>query len=317
MASKRLNFFQTVDDMIAVEKFLKENGCLLVGDDTKNIEAPSTDNGLLPIEKPYTVFLTNDRYNSKTFINYLHGHNFRHLDTCRSYVLEFILGGLRSSDKKLDRSAFHYTHKYYEGDTLIAKEEAFVKWCDNIMRDFKKQFLKKAAFTPITFFTDNAHKWHELHSARLEHHESILVADNIETIDYLQGLDFNTPLDNAAFLEIQKSFDCNFPDDYLEFMQKANGGTGIILDGIYVDLWSLESLKELNDGYEVEVYWPQLLFIGSSGGGFAYAIKKQEGSFVALGFLDTEEEYWINAGNSFKEFLVYLSEPRMDDDTCT
>jgi hypothetical protein len=126
---------------------------------------------------------------------------------------------------------------------------------------------------------------------------------------YVQELEFNEPISSSAFSKVQWALNCKFPSGYLDFMKEKNGGMGTILDGKYVDLWAFESIESNNKDCEVEIDTPQLLFIGSDGGGMAFAIKRTEGTFISLDWLDTKGEYWIDAGSTFHEFLIYLSKP--------
>jgi hypothetical protein len=56
----------------------------------------------------------------------------------------------------------------------------------------------------------------------------------------------------------------------LVFLRRANGGEGFIGER-YVRLWRAEELMEMNRGYKVAEFFPSLFFIGTDGGGEAYA----------------------------------------------
>ena len=60
------------------------------------------------------------------------------------------------------------------------------------------------------------------------------------------------------------------PDDYTAFLRRANGGEGFIGER-YVRLWRAEELIDMNRGYEVVQFFPDMFFIGTDGGGEAYA----------------------------------------------
>jgi hypothetical protein len=62
------------------------------------------------------------------------------------------------------------------------------------------------------------------------------------------------------------------PDVYTAFLRRANGGEGFIGDR-YVRLWRAEELIGLNGGYKVAQFFPEMFFIGTDGGGEAYAFK--------------------------------------------
>jgi hypothetical protein len=60
------------------------------------------------------------------------------------------------------------------------------------------------------------------------------------------------------------------PEDYVAFLQRANGGEGFVGER-YVRLWKAEELIEVNRGYNVAEFFPNLFLIGTDGGGEAYA----------------------------------------------
>ena len=80
--------------------------------------------------------------------------------------------------------------------------------------------------------------------------------------------EFNTPYVGEI---IEKINDVVLPNDYIEFMKRPNGGQGDIGD-TWLILYRLEELQEINDDYEIEVFLPGHIIIGSNGGGELYGI---------------------------------------------
>lgn len=124
---------------------------------------------------------------------------------------------------------------------------------------------------------------------------------------YIQDLSINSPIDSAKFSEIINSIDCNFPDDYLEFLRETNGGEGTISDGKYVQFWRAEDLIKYNDGFGE--FTPDFFLIASDGGGTGFAIRRKEGTFVSFPFIGADEDVIEDVGKVFREFLAYLSLP--------
>lgn len=60
------------------------------------------------------------------------------------------------------------------------------------------------------------------------------------------------------------------PESYFAFLVRANGSEGFIRDR-YVQLWKAEDLAEMNLAYKTAEFLPNFFFIGSDGGGGAYA----------------------------------------------
>jgi hypothetical protein len=81
-----------------------------------------------------------------------------------------------------------------------------------------------------------------------------------------QAFQPNTPASTEALASLPKSL----PESYFAFLARANGGEGFIGDR-YVQLWRAEELAEMNRAYKTEEFFPNFFFIGSNGGGEAYA----------------------------------------------
>ena len=60
------------------------------------------------------------------------------------------------------------------------------------------------------------------------------------------------------------------PDSYIAFLTRCNGGEGFVGER-YVRLWKAEELLTHNHSYEVPESFPNFFFIGTNGGGEAYA----------------------------------------------
>ena len=81
-----------------------------------------------------------------------------------------------------------------------------------------------------------------------------------------QAFQPKTPASTEALASLPKSL----PESYFAFLTRANGGEGFIGDR-YVRLWRAEELAEMNRAYKTEEFFPDFFFIGSNGGGEAYA----------------------------------------------
>ena len=60
------------------------------------------------------------------------------------------------------------------------------------------------------------------------------------------------------------------PDSYMAFLARSNGGEGFIGER-YVWLWKAEELMTNHISYKVAEFFPNFFFIGTDGGGEAYA----------------------------------------------
>ena len=71
--------------------------------------------------------------------------------------------------------------------------------------------------------------------------------------------------------KIEDVLGLTFPDDYRSFLVWSNGGEGR-LGRMYLILWQVEDVPELNEDYQRAAYVPGLVAIGSDGGGMCYAL---------------------------------------------
>jgi hypothetical protein len=80
----------------------------------------------------------------------------------------------------------------------------------------------------------------------------------------------NAPATKEALQSLLAALPKRLPDDYIAFLARSNGGEGFIGER-YVCLWKAEELITRNRGYKVTQFFPNFFFIGSDGGGEAYA----------------------------------------------
>lgn len=86
----------------------------------------------------------------------------------------------------------------------------------------------------------------------------------------MEGWQWN---DGASKYEISvliRELQLELPADYLAFLEKHDGGEGFV-NGQCLIIWRTEDIIRFNREYEVIDYDPDLLLIGSNGGGEAYA----------------------------------------------
>jgi cell wall assembly regulator SMI1 len=99
------------------------------------------------------------------------------------------------------------------------------------------------------------------------------------------------------------------PNDYKDFLRKANGGEGFIGEN-YLILWAAEELAQFNKEYQVQDYAPGLTLFGSDGGGegFAFDTRSNPAPIVQVPFIGMDLTYARPVAASFDQFLVKLAE---------
>ena len=118
------------------------------------------------------------------------------------------------------------------------------------------------------------------------------------------------PCDDEREIESVKSyFGFAFPGDYLQFMREYGGTEGFVGRESYLILWPIRELITHNEGYKVKEFCPELVLIGSNGGGTAYAFdtSSREKSIVEIPFMDLGLSNVTIVGQSFLSFLEYLN----------
>ncbi|PSL19890.1 SMI1/KNR4 family protein [Chitinophaga ginsengisoli] len=115
------------------------------------------------------------------------------------------------------------------------------------------------------------------------------------------------PANPETFETIVDALDCNFLPDYLDFMLAHNGAEGEMEES-WLKLWPVEEIEEANKGYHGSPdNLPDVLLIGTNGGGEGFGIRKATGVFIQVSLIDMDEENLSEIGRTFKEFLIALN----------
>ena len=100
---------------------------------------------------------------------------------------------------------------------------------------------------------------------------------------------------------------------YISFLQEVNGLTGFICES-YVNLWALQELHSNNVGYEALEYAPNIVLIGSDGGGNAYGIDfDSDYAIVELPFVGMSRENAEIIADSIESLIEFLAAKTYDD----
>ena len=94
------------------------------------------------------------------------------------------------------------------------------------------------------------------------------------------------------------------PDDYLEFMEKYNGGTGPVGRNSYMHFVKLEELIEYNKDCEINEWLPNCFCFGGDGGGnqFCYNFLTKEYFAVDSCAIDKNDNFCRSS--SLLEFII-------------
>jgi SMI1/KNR4 family protein SUKH-1 len=114
----------------------------------------------------------------------------------------------------------------------------------------------------------------------------------------------NAPASPEALAFLRTGLVKSLPESYFAFLSRANGGEGLIGDR-YVQLWRAEELAEMNCAYKTAEFFPNFFFIGSDGGGEAYAfdVSRTDATVFEVPFIGLSTDARAIA-SSFDSFLT-------------
>jgi hypothetical protein len=117
----------------------------------------------------------------------------------------------------------------------------------------------------------------------------------------------NGPAGDVALAALREEF-AGLPDDYLSFLAASDGGEGFLGDR-YVVLWRAEEVGPFHRDYEVAEHAPELLLIGSDGGGEAIAFDRRETPWpvVSVPFIGMNSGDAVKLGDSFSGFIEAMA----------
>ena len=139
---------------------------------------------------------------------------------------------------------------------------------------------------------------------------------SIDVNGVLAGLERDPPISEDALAtlkeHVERTYVTSLPDDYIDFLQTADGADGHLPNGIPIALWSAEVLPEANmlDGAP---WLSGCLVIGSDTGDTVYGIDMRADA-PAERYLESEDvgldwDYIFWRGSTFASLLAHVSAP--------
>ena len=109
--------------------------------------------------------------------------------------------------------------------------------------------------------------------------------------------------------DLERAIGRQLPDDYKGYLASCDGGTHEV-GSEYIELWPTREIPTLNSGYAIQRWLPELVGIGSDGGGKCYALNygadSQEPSLVRVPFRVLSANAVVTLGESFRVGLENL-----------
>ncbi|WP_271754793.1 SMI1/KNR4 family protein [Cohnella sp. JJ-181] len=125
---------------------------------------------------------------------------------------------------------------------------------------------------------------------------------------FLNGLELRSQTNINLIFETESKLGAKFPSDYKELIVQSNGAEGTVGNS-YLQLWAIEELVELNEGYAVKEFAEGLVIFGSDGGGTAYAFdtRYDKTTIVEVPFIGMHLDEITLCSDTFTGILRYLS----------
>lgn len=149
MISKQLNFFHSCDDLQRFVTFFKSRGFELYPNLIKHIDEIKQELNLSNQSKIEIVFDS-----KQTQYRFIEKQGYYLFNPEKSYVVEF-LKCIPSKENIIQAGRLYYVPKYYEDGKFVLKSDDFVSEADKLLKEFKKEFLKKTEYSGSWFFTED------------------------------------------------------------------------------------------------------------------------------------------------------------------
>jgi hypothetical protein len=122
------------------------------------------------------------------------------------------------------------------------------------------------------------------------------------------GFSANPPLSRQAIEQFETETNIRLSHDYAQFLQKMNGGRGMVGDA-FLALWRVEELASRNQANEVEEYAPGFFIFGSDGAGeaFGFDLRSDAKEVVCIPFIGSGWEDAVRIASTFTKFLEVVS----------
>jgi hypothetical protein len=144
--SKQINFFAVPEDLKIFQEYFIAQHILFIKlplRESKNITTENiTERG--DAKEWAKVYLTKEEFLTHVTTNLVDTQNYYLIDDMVSSVIEFVRPLPDIYNGRIERARLYYVQSYYDKEgKLVDKDDKFLKWADNLIKDFAKKFLVK------------------------------------------------------------------------------------------------------------------------------------------------------------------------------
>lgn len=120
------------------------------------------------------------------------------------------------------------------------------------------------------------------------------------------------PANDLEIADAQRQLGRALPTDFAHFLRGSNGAEGFLRPGVYIQLFNVRDLQEINQAAAVDEFAPGFLIFGSDGQGTSYAFDYRRSGTPVLAVKDEQmsRESASVVANSFTDFIRSLIEVR-------
>lgn len=93
---------------------------------------------------------------------------------------------------------------------------------------------------------------------------------------------------------------------FIEFYTACNGGSGLPKEDAPLLLWKIEEIDSLNPYYDDVESCFAFVFFGTDGSNNGYALHKETGKIVTIGFMEIGYEEPTEVASNFESFALSL-----------
>lgn len=157
------------EDLVEIEEFLLNQEVKFILQPTKDSENITTSTIRFPkVEGEFDkIFIVPSNRVEAIKLDYIRKQDYWLVNEKSSPVIEFSRGNFNTEYNILNRSRMYVIKEFYNNENKVfVKNNEFLDWADNLMKNFKKEFLVENE--DRLWYTSRVVEWMEFSKSKLE-----------------------------------------------------------------------------------------------------------------------------------------------------